>query len=52
MGIISSIFGSLYNSKPAVNIDGAIMVGDIDINGNFYGVTQSDQSVGREFLHD
>ena len=57
MGIFSSTFGSRYDSKPAVNVDGAMMVGDIDVHGNFYGVTQDDHSVNGDisqdsFLHD
>lgn len=29
------------NTKPAVNVDGTPMVGDVDINGNLYGITSS-----------
>lgn len=42
MGIFSSIFGGLFDSGPSVNIDGTPMVGAIDINGNPFGVTESD----------
>ncbi len=42
MGIFSSFFGNLFDDRPAVNIDGTPMSGDFDINGNPYGVTQSD----------
>lgn len=34
-------------SKPAVNIDGTPMVGDVDTNGNSFGVT-SDNSFGSD----
>ncbi len=33
-------------SKPAVNVDGALMVGDVDTNGNPFGVTSDDSFSG------
>ena len=52
MGIFSSVFGSLFDSKPAVNIDGAPMVGDVDIHGNPYGVTETDHGTSDAFASD
>ena len=31
-----------FESSPMVNIDGTPMMGDVDINGNTYGITESD----------
>ena len=60
MGIFSSLGGfftgvsqhDAVDMSPIVNIDGALMVGDIDINGNFYGVTQNDHSVSDILSND
>ena len=52
MGIFSSFFGSLFDDKPAVNVDGTPMMGDFDINGNAYGVTDADHGTGDSFLSD
>ncbi len=45
MGIFSDFFDSLFDDKPAFNIDGTLMCGDFDINGNAYGVTETDHSI-------
>ena len=34
-----SDIGGIYFSRPMVNIDGTPMIGDVDMNGNPYGVT-------------
>ncbi len=48
MGILSFLFGSsnsVSNDEPSVNIDGSPMCGGVDINGNPYGVTSTDDSI-------
>ncbi len=55
MGIstnLSDAFTDVFSSEPAFNIDGAPMVGNLDINGNIYGVTQDDHFVSDSFLYD
>lgn len=52
MGVFSSVFGSLFDSQPAVNIDGAPMIGDVDIHGNPYGVTENDHGTNDSLLSD
>ena len=47
---ISSGFGNLFDSGPAVNIDGTPMMGDVDINGHAYGITESDVGADHSFL--
>jgi len=46
---ISSGFGNLFDSSPAVNIDGTPMVGDVDINGNAFGITENDVGADHDF---
>ncbi|WP_312587228.1 hypothetical protein [Comamonas terrigena] len=51
-GEISSCTGlddSLDACRPVVNIDGTPMVGDIDINGNPFGVTNDDSFCSGNF---
>ena len=61
MGIFSAISGFFTNQgdsfsgvvgSPSVNVDGAPMIGAVDANGNPFGVTQSDDCVRDNFLHD
>ncbi len=49
---LSDAFSGAFSSGPDFNIDGAPMVGEFDINGNVYGVTQDDHIVNDAFLHD
>lgn len=47
MGLFNFLLGgnnSSASSEPSVNIDGTPMCGGIDINGNPYGVTSTDDS--------
>ena len=41
-----------FESSPMVNIDGTPMMGDVDIKGNPYGVTESDVTTDHEFSSD
>ena len=52
MGIFTSFFENLFDDRPTVNIDGTPMCGDVDINGNSYGVAQSDDFVSDALSHD
>ena len=55
MGLFSFLFGSAESSvstEPSVNIDGSPMCGNIDINGNPYGVTSTDDSIDHNSCFD
>lgn len=41
-----------FDSRPAVNIDGTPMLGDFDINGNAYGVTEIDHGTNDALSSD
>ncbi|TMO68854.1 hypothetical protein [Pseudoalteromonas aurantia] len=48
MGLFSILFGSdesVFNSEPSINIDGSPMCGSVDLNGNPYGVTSTDDGI-------
>ena len=46
MGIFTSLFGGNNSAskinEPTVNVDGTPMCGSVDVNGNPYGVTETD----------
>lgn len=48
MRLFNFLFGSsnsVPNGEPSVNIDGSPICGSVDINGNPYGVTSTDDSI-------
>lgn len=55
MGLFSFLFGSddsVSNSQPIVSVDGSPMCGSVDINGNPYGVTFTDDGIDHNVCFD
>lgn len=55
MGLFSFLFSSddsVSNSEPSVNVDGSPMCGSVDINGNPYGVTSTDDGIDHNSCFD